>query len=387
MRAGGRRLDARARSASVSPRACPVSEPEFMCPPGSHSCANAPPYRERGVSDGQNAKNIHPPRLTTSRRVLARFILTTDVFPKIVYFACPLRPFDRRLKFLRSLQIMQQGDALLPFCIPAYNSASLLQARNVVLSGRQARFPLSYRVSSFQLVELDVGAVVARKGSRHHGDQIFFANAHDDDQKRSSKTLVQRPASLLGLHKAHRDGPGMSALEGCCGDARAGCSGIILAPLVVWPTPTAHGPHQRNADIAAGSERFFAPYPAKTDFDAIHGVLRLGTKYRVDRLPGAHSSTSPQCTASSQSTPAPASRVPTGSSAPLRATAALLSRLFRLYLHLREPEVGEIAEADAARTFGISCPSPNRRSRPCPACALSYGGTSKADASLEFRAG
>ncbi|KAJ7184706.1 hypothetical protein C8R46DRAFT_983838 [Mycena filopes] len=29
---------------------------------------------------------------------------------------------------------------------------------------------------------------------------------------------------------------------------------------------------------------FFAPYPAKTDFDAIHGVLRLGTKYRVGPL-------------------------------------------------------------------------------------------------------
>ncbi|KAJ7610109.1 hypothetical protein FB45DRAFT_336265 [Roridomyces roridus] len=29
---------------------------------------------------------------------------------------------------------------------------------------------------------------------------------------------------------------------------------------------------------------FFAPYPAKTDFDAIHGVLRLGTKYRVEPL-------------------------------------------------------------------------------------------------------
>ncbi|KAJ6500966.1 hypothetical protein C8R45DRAFT_863808 [Mycena sanguinolenta] len=29
---------------------------------------------------------------------------------------------------------------------------------------------------------------------------------------------------------------------------------------------------------------FFAPYPAPTDFDAIHGVLRLGTKYRVAPL-------------------------------------------------------------------------------------------------------
>ncbi|KAJ7684176.1 hypothetical protein DFH06DRAFT_1138 [Mycena polygramma] len=29
---------------------------------------------------------------------------------------------------------------------------------------------------------------------------------------------------------------------------------------------------------------FFAPYPARTDFDAIHGVLRLGTKYRVAPL-------------------------------------------------------------------------------------------------------
>ncbi|KAJ6566916.1 hypothetical protein B0H19DRAFT_940210, partial [Mycena capillaripes] len=29
---------------------------------------------------------------------------------------------------------------------------------------------------------------------------------------------------------------------------------------------------------------FFDPYPAKTDFDAIHGVLRLGTKYRVEPL-------------------------------------------------------------------------------------------------------
>ncbi|KAJ7050536.1 hypothetical protein C8F01DRAFT_682457 [Mycena amicta] len=29
---------------------------------------------------------------------------------------------------------------------------------------------------------------------------------------------------------------------------------------------------------------FFAPYPAKTDFDAIHGILRLGTKYRVEPL-------------------------------------------------------------------------------------------------------
>ncbi|KAJ7142540.1 hypothetical protein C8R44DRAFT_846519 [Mycena epipterygia] len=29
---------------------------------------------------------------------------------------------------------------------------------------------------------------------------------------------------------------------------------------------------------------FFAPYPAKTDFDAIHGVLRLGQKYRVEPL-------------------------------------------------------------------------------------------------------
>ncbi|KAJ7711877.1 hypothetical protein B0H16DRAFT_1392016, partial [Mycena metata] len=29
---------------------------------------------------------------------------------------------------------------------------------------------------------------------------------------------------------------------------------------------------------------FFAPYPARTDFDAIHGVLRLGTKYRVEPL-------------------------------------------------------------------------------------------------------
>ncbi|KAJ7910982.1 hypothetical protein B0H13DRAFT_1876165 [Mycena leptocephala] len=30
--------------------------------------------------------------------------------------------------------------------------------------------------------------------------------------------------------------------------------------------------------------RFFAPYPAKPDFDAIHGVLQLGTKYRVEHL-------------------------------------------------------------------------------------------------------
>ncbi|KAF7309626.1 hypothetical protein MIND_00333700 [Mycena indigotica] len=29
---------------------------------------------------------------------------------------------------------------------------------------------------------------------------------------------------------------------------------------------------------------FFAPYPAKTDFDSIHGILRLGTKYRVEPL-------------------------------------------------------------------------------------------------------
>ncbi|KAF7358955.1 hypothetical protein MSAN_01235900 [Mycena sanguinolenta] len=29
---------------------------------------------------------------------------------------------------------------------------------------------------------------------------------------------------------------------------------------------------------------FFAPYPAHTDFDAIHGILRLGTKYRVAPL-------------------------------------------------------------------------------------------------------
>ncbi|KAJ7663670.1 hypothetical protein B0H17DRAFT_867480, partial [Mycena rosella] len=29
---------------------------------------------------------------------------------------------------------------------------------------------------------------------------------------------------------------------------------------------------------------FFAPYPAKTDFDAIHGILRLGQKYRVEPL-------------------------------------------------------------------------------------------------------
>ncbi|KAF8209537.1 hypothetical protein K438DRAFT_1811257 [Mycena galopus ATCC 62051] len=29
---------------------------------------------------------------------------------------------------------------------------------------------------------------------------------------------------------------------------------------------------------------FFAPYPAPTDFDAIHGILRLGTKYRVAPL-------------------------------------------------------------------------------------------------------
>ncbi|KAJ7494538.1 hypothetical protein B0H11DRAFT_2227344 [Mycena galericulata] len=40
-----------------------------------------------------------------------------------------------------------------------------------------ARFSLSDCISSFQLVEVDVGAVGARKGSRHHGDQIFFANA------------------------------------------------------------------------------------------------------------------------------------------------------------------------------------------------------------------
>ncbi|KAJ7494537.1 hypothetical protein B0H11DRAFT_1910554 [Mycena galericulata] len=41
----------------VAARTRPMSEPEFVCPPGSHLCAIAP-YRKRGVGDGQSAKNL-----------------------------------------------------------------------------------------------------------------------------------------------------------------------------------------------------------------------------------------------------------------------------------------------------------------------------------------
>ncbi|KAJ7736053.1 hypothetical protein DFH07DRAFT_706382, partial [Mycena maculata] len=63
---------------------------------------------------------------------------------------------------------------------------------------------------------------------------------------------------------------------------------------------------------------FFAPYPAKTDFDAIHGVLRLGTKYRVEplrrraleHLASAHPTTLPAwdalCASSPSSSPSTA---------------------------------------------------------------------------------
>ncbi|KAJ7029705.1 hypothetical protein C8F04DRAFT_744231 [Mycena alexandri] len=114
---------------------------------------------------------------------------------------------------------------------------------------------------------------------------------------------------------------------------------------------------------------FFAPYPARTDFDAIHGVLRLGTKYRVEplrrralrHLASAHPMRlgvwDVLCGASSAPSPSPpSSSLPTGTNVAASAASSASSLLLPTPPSSTVGVMDTDAEAEANGYWGGTTP-------------------------------